>query len=438
VLVCIQPAAGDVATHATGRDAFSRPIPGISRETRRQFSVGNSFFNDNWVIAPGAPASRDGLGPFFHARSCSACHPFDGRGRPPEAGETMTGLLFRLGTPHSPEIATYGHQLAPRAVPGLEPEGDVSIAWTERVETFPDGTERKLMAPTYAAKNWNYGPPPSDLRLSPRLAVPVFGGGLIEAVPEDALRRRSDPEDSDSDGISGRVNVVTNGDASGRVSTSIGRFGWKASVPSLRHQAAAALRDDIGITSRLAPGESFSAVQAEKAGVFPRGVEGDSTFEAADAILDRLETYLRTLAPPARRNVDDVVVRRGESLFAALRCATCHVPELKTGPVPAIPELAGKTFHPYTDVLVHDMGPRLADGRPDGGASGTEWRTAPLWGLGLLQAVNGHTRLLHDGRARDAEEAILWHGGEAESSREGYKALPRAGREAVLRFLESL
>jgi CxxC motif-containing protein (DUF1111 family) len=433
-----EPAAGGVAINAHGRNAFARPMPKLSRETLRQFSVGNSFFNANWVIAPGVPDSRDGLGPFFHARSCSACHPFDGRGRPPEPGETMTGLLFRLGTPQSAGIPIYGHQLAPRAVPGLDPEGDIATTWTERCEKFPDGTERTLVAPDYAPKDWHYGPPPADLRLSPRLAPPVFGGGLIEAIPDDRLSQRADPDDADHDGISGRVNIVARREPDGSATKTIGRFGWKASVPSLRHQAAAALRDDLGITSRLAPDENYSAAQVERAGAFPRGIEGTSEFEATDKILDRLETYLRTLAPPARRNVDDATVRRGEILFASLRCAHCHLPEMQTGPSPPLSELAEKTFHPYTDVLLHDMGPLLADGRPDGEASGTEWRTAPLWGLGLLETVNGHTRLLHDGRARSAEEAILWHGGEADQSRQAYKALPLADREALLRFLDSL
>jgi CxxC motif-containing protein (DUF1111 family) len=429
--------AGGVATSVTGQTAFGQPLPNISRAHRHQFSVGNSFFNDNWVMAPASAGARDGLGPFFHARSCSACHPFDGRGKPPEPGELMTGLLFRLGTPEQSAIPVYGQQLSPRALPGLPPEGDVTISYRETGGEFADGARFTLLTPSYVPSNWRYGPPPADLRLSPRLAMPVFGGGLLEAVPESELLARADVDDADGDGISGRANVAEAWVSPQPSADVIGRFGWKANMPNLRRQIAAALGDDMSITNSFHPFENYTVDQSDVADKFARGGDGGE-YEASDKILDRLVTYLRTLAPPGRRNTDDPAVIRGERLFTSLRCAVCHVPEMKTGASTPLPELANQSFHPFTDLLLHDMGPGLADGRPEGLASGSEWRTPPLWGIGLLKTVNGHTRLLHDGRARHPEEAILWHGGEAETSRDAYKALPRADRDALVAFLNSL
>jgi CxxC motif-containing protein (DUF1111 family) len=261
------------------------------------------------------------------------------------------------------------------------------------------------------------------------VAPAVFGVGLLEAVPEAHILAAADPDDTDGDGISGRPNQVADVVNGG---TSLGRFGWKANVPSVEQQNAGAFHGDIGITSALFPDENCPPEQVACGSALSGGVP-----ELDAAKLDRVTFYTRTLAVPARRDVGQPVTTEGQELFASLGCASCHLPELRTGESD-IAALSNQVIHPYTDLLLHDMGPGLADGRPDGEASGSEWRTAPLWGIGLVDTVNGHTRFLHDGRARNLSEAILWHGGEAQASADAFRASPARARDALIAFLESL
>ena len=401
------------------------------------FSFGNRLFNTNWVKAPASVKSLDGLGPLFNRVSCSGCHTRDGRGRPPEPGEEgpMISMLMRLSVkgeaprggpkPHP----VYGLQLQSRAVQGVKPEGRVRVRYEKITRTFPGGGEYVLLEPHYEFTGLNYGPLGEDVLFSPRVAPPVFGLGLLEAVSEETIRSRADPDDADGDGISGRPNRVYDA-ASGEIV--IGRFGWKANEPNLRQQTAGAASGDMGLTNSMFSEGSPSAEQLKS--IHEPIRDGADLSEQQ---LDRLVFYLRTLAVPARRDTDDPAVRRGERLFARIGCATCHTPTMTTGEH-ELDMLAGQTIHPYTDLLLHDMGPALADGRPDFEATGREWRTPPLWGIGLTETVNGHTRFLHDGRARNLQEAILWHGGEAERSREAYERLSKEEREAVLAFLRSL
>jgi CxxC motif-containing protein (DUF1111 family) len=417
-----------------GKDAYSMPHTNLTRKHRREFVVGNSFFKDNWVTAPATPENRDGLGPLFHARSCSACHVMDGRGSPPAGEEVMTGLLLRLsihGKDGPEPDPVYGGQLAVRAVPGALPEADAQVTWTESEVVFSDGESVKLRRPAIKILRWHYGDPAAGLMIGPRLAPPVYGGGLLEAVANADIEKHADPDDKNADGISGRVNRVWDGAKKEKV---LGRFGWKANQPTLRQQAAEAFNGDLGITSLEHPDENHTAAAGPKLAAFPSGGKP----EAEALILDRMESYLRGLGVPARRKVEDPVVLRGETLFRDLNCTACHLPETKTGGDYAFEELRNQTIHPYTDLLLHDMGAELADGRPDGDAGGTEWRTAPLWGIGLNAAVNGNTFFLHDGRARNFTEAVLWHGGEAAASREAFKRLSRDDRAALVTFLESL
>lgn len=429
---------GEGTVRNAGRDAFSMAVTNASRETKRQFVVGNSFFSENWLIAPASAQARDGLGPIFNARSCSSCHVKDGRGAlPPSAEETPTGLLLRLSIPGQAEHGApkpdpvYGTQLAVRAIPGAEPEGDLVLTWTDVPGTYADGESYTLRRPTFSVKTWRYGPPAADILIGPRLAPAVFGGGLLEAVPEATLTAAEDPEDANKDGISGRLNRVWSPERNG---IAAGRFGWKSNVATLRDQTAGAFHGDIGITTPLQPEPTFTGPQAQKLAALPDG----GSPEVSALVLDRVTTYLHALGVPARRSTDDPETLRGETLFRTLRCALCHLPELRTGTDSPLPELRNQTIRPYTDLLLHDLGPDLADSRPDFLATGSEWRTAPLWGLGLHAAVNGHTELLHDGRARTPAEAILWHSGEAEPSREMFKQLPKADRAALVAFLMSL
>lgn len=431
---------GPTTVNAKGRKSFALPLANIRPETLKAHTVGNSFFNENWTSAPASAVARDGLGPFFHARSCSACHLFDGRGKPPEQGEVMTSLLLRLSIPGTDEHGmpkpdpVYGNQLAPRALAGLEPEAEVDLSWQDVPVKFPDGTQRTLIRPQIRVVKWNYGPPAEGIMLGARVAPSVFGLGLLEAVHDSRLQLYADTDDKDGDGISGRANMVWN-PVTGQ--QEIGRFGWKANTASLHMQTADAAHGDMGLTSVPRPEENHTSAQ-KAAAAFPTGADAPHAAEISPAILDSMVTYVRTIAPPARRDVNDPDVVRGQQLFHDIRCVACHVPALRTNRPDALPELRWHTIRPYTDLLLHDMGPDLADNRPDGQASGSEWRTAPLWGMGLQEIVSGHTRFLHDGRARNAEEAILWHGGEAQKSRDAYMALPADDREKVLRFLKSL
>lgn len=425
--------AGSATVFVTNRNAYSKSLANLPVEKLREFEFGNRLFNTNWVASPASVDGFDGLGPLYNRVSCSGCHVRDGRGRPPASpGEPMMSMLIRLSVPGKAEDGgpkphpVYGGQLQDRAAPGVECEGSCEITYEEVAGAFPDGERYSLRHPKYEISDLRYGDLGAGILYSPRVANAVFGLGLLEAVPERALLDLADPEDRDGDGISGRVNRVWDVAKGG---VEVGRFGWKANQPSLRQQAAGAFNGDIGLTTSLFPHEGL-----------PPGVSATSGGEpeVSDAYLDKIEFYLRTLAVPARRDVDDPVVVRGERLFSRIGCAKCHTPSMTTGSDAAVPELAGQRIQPFTDLLLHDMGAGLADGRPDFEASGSEWRTPPLWGLGLLNEVNKHTDLLHDGRARDVTEAILWHGGEAEDAREAFKKLSREEREAVVRFLGSL
>ncbi len=393
------------------------------------FEVGDSFFTQNWVTAPASTDARDGLGPMFNAQACASCHVRDGRGSP-ETGEI--GLLFRLGVNtgggQSPD-PSYGGQLQDRAVLGVPAEGTVRRLYVEEAGAYADGSAYTLRRPVHEFDDLAYGPLAVDVMVSPRLAPPVFGSGLLEAIPESDILGAADPEDADGDGISGRPNMVHDA-LSGE--TALGRFGWKANVARVEEQVASAFSADVGITSELFPDEDCTAAQIECAAA-PGG--GDPEIPA-----DRMEKvvfYTRTLAVPARRDLDKPEVAAGAELFLQLGCAGCHQPRQETGDSD-VEALADQVIFPFTDLLLHDMGPGLADGRPDGEASGSEWRTPPLWGLGLTETVSGATFFLHDGRARSIEEAILWHGGEAEPGATGFKSLTPEQRSNLIAFLSSL
>ncbi|KFE71373.1 di-heme oxidoredictase family protein [Hyalangium minutum] len=420
----------------TSPEAFTHPAANLSVERRSEFLVGEAFFEVDWLVAPNARTDRDGLGPLYHAVSCLACHQRNGRGAPPSPGEGVLSLLVRMSVPGAdaqgapvPE-PTYGDQLQPRAVAGVPPEASVQVRTTELPGAFEDGEPYALEAPEYVLTDLAHGPLRPDTRLSPRVAQPVFGLGLLAAVPEALLLEWADAEDANGDGISGRPNRVWNRRLG---QTVLGRFGWKANQPNLEHQNAGALAGDMGLTSPLAPSESCTSAQAACLAA-PNG----GTPEVDARKLTALTFYTHVLGVPARQGVDVPRVLRGKELFHRAGCARCHRPSMETGALEGHPELSHQLIWPYTDLLLHDMGAGLADGREDFAASGQEWRTPPLWGLGRTAAVSGHTRLLHDGRARSVMEAILWHGGEAEASREHVRRLTREERTALLAFLESL
>jgi len=422
---------GPATVEVDGPHAFSLPAPGLSREERRAFSVGNSFFRDNWVFAPASATGRDGLGPLFNANSCSACHPDDGRGRPPIArGEVGLGMVLFLsaadadGAPHP----VYGGQLQDQAAPGVVAEGTLVLEPEFIAGRYDDGTPYELRRWRISIEDEGYGPL-GALRKSLRLGQQVIGVGLLEAVDDAAIIEREDPDDRDGDGISGRAHRVTGADGT----KGIGRFGWKASQPTLEAQVIAALHGDIGITSAARPDEDLTSAQRAVIDA-PSG----GSPEIDEHKIGRIAHYCRVLAVPAQRGAGTPEVERGRALFARAGCTGCHTPTLVTGGSSPIELFRNATIHPYTDLLLHDMGDGLADDRRDGDASGREWRTPPLWGIGLLETVNGHAHYLHDGRARTLEEAILWHGGEGQRARDAFAAMSVEERRALVAFLSSL
>ena len=415
--------------------AFSFQTPNSPRGHQRPFSFGNRLFNTNWVEAPGSVKSFDGLGPMFNRVSCDGCHTKDGRGRPPENNQgPMDSMLLRISIPGVGEHGgvnpdpTYGDQLSERAILHVVPEGRAQIAYTEKPETYGDGEKFSLRVPHYTITDLGYGPFSKGLMISPRVAPAMIGLGLLQGVPDETLLALADPDDKDGDGISGRPNEVW---GSEQKKTVLGRFGWKANQPNLHQQNAGAAVGDIGIATSLASGQNCTTVQTDCVNAISGGAP-----EMNDEFLEKLTLYTMTLAVPAQRNADGV--KQGEQIFRTFGCAACHMPTLQSGTVAAFPELSNQTFHPFTDLLLHDMGEPLSDHRPDFKASGQEWRTPPLWGLGLIPTVNKHDLLLHDGRARGVAEAILWHGGEAEKSREAFRNSPKPERDALIAFLNSL
>lgn len=422
-----------------GSNAFSAPADNITPEHETAFFSGNSFFRQAWVTAPSSTTARDGLGPLFNARSCGGCHFKDGRGRPPEGGEAHLGLLLRLsraelrgehGEPGADP--TYGGQLQPFALEGVPAEGTERIEYVEVHGTYDDGESYTLLEPTYGIDDPGYGELPDDLLISPRVAPAMIGLGLLQAIPASRLEALADPEDGDGDGISGRVQWVWDG-----VDMAVGRFGWKAEQPTVRHQAAGAFAGDMGVTSSVAPGPTCTPAQPDCLEQ-PDGGESPGAPEATDPVLDNVARYSSLLAVPVRRDWDAEDVLRGKALFRDAGCGDCHVARHETGDDPALPEVSAQVIWPYTDLLLHDMGEGLSDGRPSFGAEGEEWRTPPLWGIGLIPTVNGHDRLLHDGRARGVAEAILWHGGEGTPARDAFAAMTSRERADLVRFVESL
>jgi CxxC motif-containing protein (DUF1111 family) len=427
---------GDTTRPLSIGDAFSFQAANAPAKHQRPFSFGNRLFNTNWVEAPASVKSFDGLGPLFNRVSCSGCHTKDGRGKPPDSGSgPMDSMLFRISLPGlglhgGPKpVPGYGEQLNERSILGIAAEGQGTITYKEVAGRYGDGEAYSLRRPSYSISNPGYGPFPREILISPRVAPQMIGLGLLEAVPEATLQALADTDDDDGDGVSGRLNRVWD---LARGEPSIGRFGWKAGQPDLLNQNAAAAIGDIGLTTRLHPTENCAATQSACASAITGGSP-----DMNDEFLDKLTLYTASLAVPVQRDADGAEVVQGAKLFRDFGCAACHIPTLQTGAA-ALPEVSHQIFHPYTDLLLHDMGEGLADNRPEFEATAKEWRTPPLWGLGLVPVVNGHQMLLHDGRARGFAEAILWHGGEAVVSAERFRAASKVERSALIAFLGSL
>lgn len=424
--------AGSLTVNDESELAFSYQVKNLSQQEKLDFFVGNSFFQDNWVEAPSSTTARDGLGPLFNSKSCAGCHFKDGRGLPLK----NLGLLFRLSIPGEDENNSplaeliYGGQLQDNGISTVQNEGDMNISYTEISGQYPDGESYSLRKPTYTITSYNYGSIALNYMISPRIGQQMIGLGLLEVIDEGDILANVDENDTDGDGISGKANFVWNPKTQ---MIQLGRFGWKANVPTIEIQVAGALNGDIGITTPLFPNQNHTSFQPSCEGL---ANGGNPEITAED--LAKLVLYSRTLAVPIRRNYKDADVLAGKKIFNDISCVKCHVPKFTTGNSGSISALKNVTIRPYSDMLLHDMGEDLADDRPDFLASGREWRTQPLWGLGLISKINNHTFLLNDGRARSIEEAILWHGGEAQSAKSKFKNLSKVQRSQLLKFLESL
>jgi len=435
-------------------DIFSHPSANLDFEGRQQFQVGNGLFRKDWVSAPSSTQASDGLGPLFNARSCQGCHTKDGRGSVPgfdplERADTVA-LLLRLAVPGGPdrgraelapgEIAAlpepvYGVQLQNFAVAGLPAEGRMEIEYEPVPVALNGGETATLMKPVYRIENLGYGPMRADTQLSPRLAPPMIGLGLLEAIHEADILANVGADKRD--GIVGKPNWVVDARTGKRV---LGRFNLKAGQPSVEQQSASAFSNDMGLSTPLFPRHSGECTAAQAACLdMPHGAQPHlGEHEVPARLMDFVSFYSSNLAVPARRDAGDPRVLAGKKLFYEANCVACHVPKYVTSRNARQPEHRFQLIWPYTDMLLHDMGDGLADGVSDGQATGRDWRTPPLWGIGLTRSVNPTATWLHDGRARTLLEAVLWHGGEAQAARDRVVAMTPEERADLIRFLESL
>jgi CxxC motif-containing protein (DUF1111 family) len=409
---------------------FDHSFNGMNEKQNFMHEVGDKAFDASFVTAP-APLNS-GLGPLYNNVSCVSCHVNDGRGQAPTPGTPLKSMLFRLSIPGTNPhggpnpIPGFGGQLQPRATVGKSMEADVDIQYTLINGKFADGSSYELRKPSYQLKS-AYAQMPNDYMMSPRVAPPVFGLGLLESISELDIVKNADENDANGDGISGKANRVW--DVLGN-RYALGRFGWKAGQPSLLQQSAGAYNEDMGVTNFVFPIEnSFDQIQYD-------GLNDET--ELSDSIMLAVAFYMQTLGVPARRNVKDPQVVEGKRIFNAIQCGSCHISSFTTSINMSFAPASNQKIFPYTDMLLHDMGADLADYRPEFLADGYEWRTPPLWGIGLTKKINGHENFLHDGRARNLTEAILWHGGEAEKSKNRFVQLSANERVALIKFLESL
>ena len=453
---------GDTTVSYKPFASFQLPAANLNDQLRPAFHAGKALANQPWVKAPTVTTARDGLGPIYNARTCLSCHVKGGKGFIPNNNTNpISSTLIRVSKPGSDykllqiegviphpvygdqiqgQSVSLAHQLRHSQKPGtlkhdVAPEAYVYIHWDTQTFTYPDQHQIELRKPRLKLTDLGYGPFGEDTLYSIRVAPAIHGMGLLELIDDKDLYALSDENDANNDGISGRLNKVWDIE---KQATVIGRFGLKANKPTLKMIVAGAFKNDIGISNPLFPQQPCSAQQASCNGIINGNTKEHGDVELSEELLILTTNFNRDLAPVVRRNSLDAVVKKGRDLFYQAGCNQCHQPRFKTRSSEEAPHLSNQIIWPYTDLLLHDMGSELADGRPDFLATGNEWRTAPLWGVGLLQQVNGSNALLHDGRARTVEEAILWHGGEASLTKARFIQLVKTEREALIKFVNSL
>lgn len=423
-------AGGSTTVFESGSMAFAIPAPNLNAKNLANHMAGDVDFEATFVSNP-SPING-GLGPIFNNNSCIACHTTDGRANFPADINALSGIFLKVSVAgkdlHGGPVAVagFGTQLQHQSLYGFEAEAKLKVTFEDSVVMFADGATAELRKPIIEITN-PYAPLPAGVLTSPRIGMPVFGLGLLEAISESDILALADVNDLDGDGISGKPNYVWNPITQKH---ELGRFGWKAGTATVLLQSAGAYNEDMGLTNPLKPIENSSGQ-----------TNGDPTSTKIDVLqetLDMVTLYCQTLGVPAARNLSDPEVVKGRKVFDQLKCNSCHTPSFTTGNHAELAEMSNQKIFPYSDMLLHDMGEGLADNREEFEASGTEWKTRPLWGIGLTEVTSGHTTFLHDGRARNITEAILWHGGEAKSSKDGFQNLSAADRAAILKFLNSL
>ena len=445
------PGGGTSHDKINNSSAFSFHSQNMPFERQLDFQIGDSIFSRLWVTAPSSTKSNDGLGPLFNARACQQCHIKDGRGHPPESNDDdRVSMLFRLSVPpqstqqkerlesgqnNNISHPVYGGQLQDVAVPGIDAEGRMRIDYKEIEIVLADGEKISLRQPSYSLENLAYGDVGSSIEVSPRVAPQMIGLGLLEAISEQDILSNEDIEDGNGDGISGKANRVWSLE---NQKVMLGRFGLKAGVATLNEQNQAAFNGDIGLSTPLFKNPFGDCTQGQARCLsLPHGAD-EGEYEINADLLAKLLHYTRNLSVPKRRDASAKDVLAGKRIFYQIGCISCHTPKFITAKNAQEIEQSRQLIWPYTDLLLHDMGEGLADNRSEGLANGREWRTPPLWGIGLTTNVNGHTYFLHDGRARSILEAILWHGGEADSAQQKVVALSKKERLQLLEFVRSL
>lgn len=423
----------EIFTSDRSTKSLLRPYTGLGDDALDQFILGRSFFTIPWVEAPAATTARDGLGPLFNANSCVSCHKNNGGGSAStHGGETLTrSITIQLAqVPVDPAHQAskqagffpdpvYGAQLAINGNHDVPFEGRVTVRTEEIPFKYPDGSRVLLKKPTFMLTDLNYGPLSGTTTINPRRAPLLIGLGLIDSIPASQILQRADEQDQNRDGLSGKINLVWSMKDN---STQPGRFGWKATKASVVEQSANALYHDLGLTNPWFPAENCTPAQTACNAAYKS--EG---FDIPMHRLAAISYYLTHLQVPVNRKKEEA---KGGTLFRQAGCLGCHQTGYTTD--------TGVVVDPYSDFLLHDMGPELADNSRMFEADPSEWRTAPLWGLGLAKKLNPKAGYLHDGRATTIEQAILWHGGEAESAKQTFIHLNRKDRTALLSFLESL
>ena len=457
---------GDTGISITSSESYSKPSSNITASRKGSFFIGNAFFRQPWVIAPASTDSRDGLGALFNVAACQSCHVKDGRGHAPmTADDDADSLLIRLAMPATTDEQRqqlkdsliekvahpmYGGQLQDRGIQGVPAEARISVQWTDKPVAFADGHVETLRSPTFNLTKPGYGPFDDELMVSPRIALPMIGLGLLEQIPDEAIKKQAVQANNANVGISGKFNWVMD-PQTGKVA--LGRFGWKAGQTKLLTQNQSAFNEDMGLTSNIRPNESCTPMQTAcinaTTGADEQG-NGKPPVEVNDEVAKFVEFYTRNLAVPHRRDADDKLVLAGKKRFYDMGCQSCHTPRYQ---LPKTDddhlEQHGQVIYPYTDLLLHDMGDDLADRTIAGKlpskelqveflANSYEWRTPALWGIGLAQTVDPQATFLHDGRARTLMEAVLWHGGEAGKQKQKVLMLDKQGRAELNAFLKSL